>query len=287
MARPEPVAIRAATDEDILAIIAIGKATGQDEDWDEVFPNYVRYLIAHGTFLVGCRSGAVTGFGGIKLVGPASAPAAMLTDLFVDPAAHGTGTGRALLSALWRDQPRRLTFSSTHSHALPLYTSFGLDAWWPLLYLSGDPRLLDMPEGWSVREAAPAEVAALELAWTGAERTGDHEMWAARPGGASVITSLDGQPVGAGSAGGVGAEYSLSHLVVDPARGADAALAVLGTLSWFDPLGQLMRVCLPGPHPAVRPLLSAGWRMSGFDLHMATDPGLIDARTLVPSPALA
>ncbi len=123
-----------------------------------MFPNYVRYLITHGRFLVGCRGGAVIGFGGTKLVGPASSPAAMLTDLFVDPAAHGTGTGRALLSSLWRDQPRRLTFSSTHAHALPLYTSFGLDAWWPLLSLSGDPRLLAKPAGWSVREAAPASI---------------------------------------------------------------------------------------------------------------------------------
>ena len=31
-----------------------------------------------------------------------------------------------------------MTFSSLHAHALPLYTRFGVDAWWPLLYLAGD-----------------------------------------------------------------------------------------------------------------------------------------------------
>jgi hypothetical protein len=47
------------------------------------------------------------------------------------------------------------------------------------------------------------------------------------------------------------------------------------------------RVCLPGPHPAVRALLAAGWRVEEFDLFMATEPGLLDPRRAVPSPALA
>ena len=46
-------------------------------------------------------------------------------------------------------------------------------------------------------------------------------------------------------------------------------------------------VCLPGPHPAVRPLLAAGWRVAEFDLYMATEPGLLDPSRAVPSPALA
>ena len=41
------------------------------------------------------------------------------------------------------------------------------------------------------------------------------------------------------------------------------------------------------PHPAVRPLLAAGWRTEDHDLFMATDPGLLDPRRAVPSPALA
>ena len=43
-----------------------------------------------------------------------------------------------MLAALWPGtRGHRMTFSSLHAHALPLYTSFGLDAWWPLLYLRG------------------------------------------------------------------------------------------------------------------------------------------------------
>ena len=47
------------------------------------------------------------------------------------------------------------------------------------------------------------------------------------------------------------------------------------------------RVCLPAPHPAVRTLLAAGWRIEDHDLFMATDPALLDPRRSVPSPALA
>jgi hypothetical protein len=59
-------------------------------------------------------------------------------------------------------------------------------------------------------------------------------------------------------------------------------LVVLASLE-----GETARVCLPGPHPGVRPLLAAGWHVAEFDLFMATEPGLLDPRRAVPSPALA
>jgi hypothetical protein len=60
------------------------------------------------------------------------------------------------------------------------------------------------------------------------------------------------------------------------------ASAVIAVLSWLEPPGGQARVCLPAPHPATRALLAAGWRVTEFDLHMASEPGLIDPRTLVP-----
>ena len=282
--------MREASEADIDAIIAIAKATGQEEDWAVVFPNYVRHLIERGRFLVGGRHGAMTGFGATMQIGSGPQAICMLTDLFVHPAAHGIGTGRALLSALWGDEPRKMTFSSLHSNAMPLYTSFGVDAWWPLLYLGGPVSRLPRPDGWSVRVCDPREVAALELGWTGIDRTADHEMWAARPAGASVIVSRDGKPVAAGTTGGVAAEYGLNHLAMDhseAARPPDAADAVVAVLSWLRPADDRAHVCLPAPHPAVRGLLAAGWKIIEFDLYMASEPGLIDALTSVPSPALA
>jgi GNAT superfamily N-acetyltransferase len=287
--RMERFNLRAATEADLSVIAAIALATGQDEDWDQVYPAYLRHLMARGSLLVAERGGAVTGYGATLPIGSGPAAISMLADLFVQPAAHGTGCGRAILDALWPDQPRRMTFSSLHSHALPLYTGAGLDAWWPLLYLSGDTRLLGRPAGWSVQAARPERVAALELAWTGVDRTTDHQMWAARPKGTGVVCSLDGQPASAGSAGGAPAEYGIAHLAMDPATGSEdsAASAVIAALSWLDPQAGRARVCLPAPHPAVRPLLLAGWRVDEFDLYMATQPDLIDPRRAVPSPAIA
>ena len=64
----------------------------------------------------------------------------------------------------------------------------------------------------------------------------------------------------------------------------EAVTAVLASLS---PPDGRARVCLPGPHPAVRPLLAAGWHVDFLDVFMATDPGLLDPRRAVPTPAMA
>lgn len=300
MGEREKVSVRDAEEADLAAIIKIGQATGQEEDWTTVFPSYVRHLISEGRLLVGVRSArldrpgpdkpSVIGYGGTVRIGAGPAAISMLTDLFVDPAAHGTGTGRAILDALWAGQPRKMTFSSLHSNALPLYTSFGVDAWWPLLYLGGEVSRLERPRGWSVEQAEPAEVAALELAWTAIDRVADHQMWAARPGGASVIASRSGQPAAAATSGGAGAEYGINHLVVAGAAQARARLAadaVIAVLSWLRPADGLAHVCLPAPHPAVRRLLAARWKVSDVDIYMASEPGLIDPFSSVPSPALA
>jgi hypothetical protein len=110
-----------------------------------------------------------------------------------------------------------------------------------------------------------------------------------RAAAAGVIASLDGQPASAGSAGGASPDYGISHLAVDPAISddQDVADAVIAVLCWLDPPDSTARVFLPAPHPATRALLAAGWRISEFDVYMATEPDLIDPRRGVPSPALA
>jgi hypothetical protein len=212
----------------------------------------------------------------------------MLCDLFVGPEFHGRGIGQALLSALWRTGTPRMTFSSMHAHALPLYTRAGLDAWWPLLYLGGDVRNLRRPAGWDVAGAPAGEVAGLEAEWTGIDRTADHLAWAARPGGRPVVAGRRGEVLAAGTVAGEGAEYGIVHLAMPPAAGdGDALGAVIAILASLEPPDGRARVCLPAPHPATRQLLAAGWHIDFMDVFMATSPGLLDPRRAVPSPALA
>jgi GNAT superfamily N-acetyltransferase len=281
------ITARRATTSDFAAIAKVAVATGQDEEWAGADPAYLAYLLEHGTLLVAERDGSVTGFGATRLIGDGDAAVSMLCDLFVHPGTHGQGCGRALLTALWPGRPgpprpRRMTFSSLHAHALPLYTRFGLDAWWPLLYLAGEVRALRGPGGWTVSPASVSEVAAAEQNWTGVDRSADHRAWAARPHGQPVRAFRHGELMAAGTAGGHGAEYGLVHLAIAPGVPAgDAVLAVLATLNAPD--GRA-RVCLPAPHPAVRLLLAAGWRHRGSDLFMASAPGLLDPRRAVPDP---
>ncbi len=286
--RLSPVTVRPATAGDYTAITAIAEATGQDEDWDDVYPAYIGHLLEHGTLLLAERDGAVTGFGATLRIGSGPDAIAMLTDLFVHPSAHGTGTGRAILTGLWDGEARKMTFSSLHAHAVPLYTSFGVDAWWPLLYLRGDVRQLRMPAGWSVSPGSPELVSELERDWTGTDRGAEHRMWARWPAGAGIVASLDGAPAAAGTVGGAGPEYGISHLAVPSGAGDEIARdAVLAVLASLEPPGGQARASLPAPHPGTRPLLSAGWRVEEFDLYMSSHFGLIDARRMVPSPALA
>jgi hypothetical protein len=141
------------------------------------------------------------------------------------------------------------------------------------------------PVGWQVEPATPAEVAALELTWTGVDRSDDHLAWSRRPGGASLLARRGGQVMASGTAGGADDEYGLTHLALAPS--ADAADSVLAMLAALRPEDGQAVVCLPAPHPAVRPLLAAGWRVAEFDLCMATEPGLLDPSGAVPSPAPA
>jgi GNAT superfamily N-acetyltransferase len=282
------IEVREAVLADLQQIAAVALATGQDEEWGGADPSYMTHLLRYGRVVVGVADGSVVGFGATRQLGSGPGAVSMLCDLFVDPRIHGSGCGRAMLADLWPGHGRRMTFSSLHGHALPLYTSFGLDAWWPLLYLRGPVEALTAPAGWRAEAATAAEVAALELAWTGADRSDDHLAWARRPGGAGVLALRGGQVTAAGTVGGAGDGYGVTHLALAPAAdGADSTGAVLAVLTSLEPASGQARVCLPGPHPAVRALLAAGWRVEEFDLFMTNDPGLLDPRRAVPSPALA
>lgn len=289
--------MRGAVPADLPLIAAVALATGQDEEWGGADPAYMNHLLAHGRVVVAVSGDSVVGFGATRQLGSGPGAVSLLCDLFVSPRVHGSGCGRAMLTRLWPGDGPRMTFSSLHSHALPLYTAFGLDAWWPLLYLRGRQSAVAPPAGWRAEAAEPSAVAALELAWTGIDRSADHAAWARRPGGAAVLARREDQVLAAAATGGAGDGYGLTHLALaQGVSSADAAAAVLTVLACLERRdgrhastahASTALVCLPAPHPAVRMLLAAGWRIDEYDLFMATDPALLDPRRSVPSPALA
>jgi hypothetical protein len=180
-----------------------------------------------------------------------------------------------------------MTFSSLHANAVPLYTSFGVDAWWPLLYLRGPVATLPITSEWAVESVPPTTAARYEAGWTGADRQADLEFWAARPGGEAVLVRRDDEVIAAGAVINTGQGRGIAHLAISTAADdGSAAGIVLQTLARLAGQEPSARVCLPAPHPAVRALLAAGWRFDEFDLFMASEPGLRDPRRSVPSAAL-
>ncbi len=248
------VNVRAAGEADLAAIAAVSIATGQHDDWGGANPAYVRHLLGHGRVVVTELGGEVVGFGAVQQIGSGPDAVSMLCDLFVEPAAHGRGCGRAMLADLWSDATRKMTFSSLHSHAAPLYTSFGLDAWWPLLYLRGDPGRLPVINEWTVESVSAVLVAKYERDWTGVARAAEHQAWAARPGGESIVVSRADEVIAAGSVITSGPDRGIVHLALSPVSvDSEAAGAVLLTLARLSgPAAQAAHVCLPAPHPAVR-----------------------------------
>lgn len=236
---------------------------------------YTAHVRECGTLLVAQVDDRVVGYGATVGIGAAS----LLADLFVDPAQHGAGVGGTLLNALWPlgpSAPARFTFASQDPRAMSLYLRAGLTPWWPLLYLQG--RSTARPEArLHAARVRPAEAARAEERLTGVDRTADLAFLSGNATAGGLVITRHGQPIAAGAF----TPGNLAHLACpDPSDAAEAVIA--GLLAVGDGAAS---VCLPGPHPAVFPLLAAGFRIVDFDVHMATRPDLL-AVTGVYSPSL-
>ncbi len=274
---------RLATPEDVPVIRAILAAHGNDAPPRErlgpdIVGPYVLHLLAHHRAMVSELPGSgVVAFDAVADVGIAW----HLADLFVCPAHLGQGLGRQLLAALYGVRQPRTTFASDDPRALPIYIRAGMAARWVALYLEGGPeaarRASADPRARAVEvvDGDPAEQAALELAWTGADRSRDHELWVGWPGSDPFIVRDDAGPVavGYGRDRQTGpAVRAVDRLVVRP--GADPVGPVLAAVGRCIAAGDVLDLTVPGPNPAMRPLLEAGFSIDDRDVYCAgpTDP---------------
>jgi len=255
--------IRPASFDDLAGIRRVSLAAGQPLEDSGASPNYVAVLLATGTVEVLILESELVGWGAVK----PTASGSLLTDLFVDPSAHGRGVGSALLAHLWhRQSAPRYTFSSQHPHALPVYARAGLAPLWPLLYLSGDPARLDPSAATTLLAPSVSRVsgdvaAQAEESFTGFSRAADYDYWSQADGASSIVIRLEGRTLAAGvvQPGGV------SHLAVNDGPADVALIAALQATG-----SAHASVCLPGPHPALTRLLNAGFRVDDYDIHMST-----------------
>ena len=266
--------IREARGEDRGEIERIAGADGQPPEDSARDPRYFAHLTSHGSLLVAEADGQLAGFAATRRVGSLT----LLCDLFVDPARQGRGVGRRLLDRAFAETTDRVTFSSQDPRALPLYARYGLAPRWPLLYLAGQPARLSQANRARARRAAPQDAAKAERLLAGNDRAADYGYWTAAAGGSGLVVSERHDVIAAGAI----ADARVPHLVV--ADGADPVAALLAALSMVR--AATVRLCLPGPHPALGVALRAGFLIEDLDHYMSTSDGLVRFSDVL-SPALA
>ncbi len=309
------VAVRPATADDISEIVRISAANHEwIADDDRVGSRYAEHLLGHCRLLVAERLDAVVGFAGsidlerrgrrpgAAVAGPSGEPGArpsnpsfaFVTDLYVDPALHGRGIGRAMLEALLEGTGDRATFSSSDPRAMPLYVRAGMGAWWPLLYLAGRPDALPTT-GLTSQPVTVEEASAIELELTGLDRSTAWSCWGRRPG-AGPFAIRDGErPLAVGAVAretGDPARWSpvvtrpmrLQRLVIGP--DADPVEVTVAALAHGVAVDPILGLAIPGSHPALGRLFAAGYRTDGADTHLASRPDLLDPVRVLPDPSL-
>jgi hypothetical protein len=157
---------------------------------------------------------------------------------------------------------------------------------WPCLYLQGPAAAIpDAGRELIVESADAARLAALELEWTGVDRSVDHEFWARQADAESFVVLHGDDPVAVGYARArqKGPARALDRLVIRPDREPLAAICVALRRA---ARGGLVLASVPGPNAAVRPLLEAGFRIEDRDTFMASRPDLVDPDRLLPNPGM-
>jgi GNAT superfamily N-acetyltransferase len=270
------IGVRPACPDDGAAMLAIWAANGDEipAGGADTLTPYRDHLLRTGRVLVACdRDGRVLGFGAVV----ERADVTHLADLFVLPDHLGHGIGQRLLAALFGEARQRTTFASADPRALPLYARVGMSPLWPNLYLDVDvSRLPAPPPSLTCAPVGPDRTAELEQRWLGAADRDDHRFWAALPEARPFVVSRDDEPVAAVHARvrRTGRDRWINRLVAAP--DADP-VTVLVAAYHHAAEGGRVGSCLPGPSPALRPLLEAGARITDRDTFMASDPALFDA----------
>ncbi len=137
---------------------------------EDVFSTMHRHLLATGLCVVAEDEGEVVGFGTSWTRGDDW----FLACLFVRARAQGMGLGPQLLDGVWGDaRNRRTVTDAIQPVSNVVYGRRGLLPATPLLTFSGVPRVSGTPRA----EEAPADVAAIDAACYGFDRSVDHRYW--------------------------------------------------------------------------------------------------------------
>ena len=244
-------------------------------------------------------AGQLIGFGGSVTWGKQGEGETLtyLADLFIAPEAQSLGVGQAILRALPLHEGGRCVHASVDPRAAALYIRTGMLPLWPNLWLVADPergaaRLATLPgaEVELVEAAADdPDLAAWDQRCFGFARPRDL-AW--------LVASREAQPLWFRRAGAtIGYGFVQRHCpeslwrpgawTVGPIGAAtpeDARDCVCAATRWVVAQDGAARIGVPGPHPALAPLVEAGCRLIYNEMFLAS-PGapLPDMTRYLPS----
>jgi GNAT superfamily N-acetyltransferase len=276
--------IRPATLDDIPEIRSILAEHGNDGPHPvvDIVGPYVRHLVETAHSMVVDEGGRLAAFGATVETGRGGRH---LSDLFVRTDRLGQGIGQPLLERLFGDAWPRTTFASDDPRALPLYIRAGMAPLWVALYMTGPATNLPDAGGLTVETADVGRLATLEREWTGIDRSIDHAFWATQAEADAFVVLDDGDVIagGYGRARQKGSARALDRFVIRAGREPLGPIYAALRRAARD---GLVTACIPGPNPAVRPMLEAGFRIDDRDTHMASGPDLVDPARLLPNPGM-
>jgi hypothetical protein len=161
-----------------------------------------------------------------------------------------------------------MTFSSSDPRAMALYVSFGMQPSWSAYEMEGEPDRLGGAPLASVRAGAEALDRLLPL-----------DAGYLREHGSPLTVLASGREIGRAVvdlASPYVHQSDHAEVVFSSGRSTDvASQLVIAAAIWAGARGSSkVTLAIPGPHPALRPFIDAGFRITGTDTFMAT-PGLI------------
>jgi ribosomal protein S18 acetylase RimI-like enzyme len=196
---------------------------------------------------------------------------AYLADLFVHSVYRSAGLGRRLLDAVLATDGRLCcTVASNDPRALPLYIRSGMRPYWPHVHLRAQ---VDQLGAEPTLDVVTVEAAADDSDWvrwdreiSGRPRPQDHKYWIERRRGVPLWFRRAGRTIGYGMAqcSSDDSVWYPDMLTLGPIGTLErehAVDCVLSAAHWARARAHMLRIVLTGPHPALAPLLTTGFRI--------------------------
>ena len=294
--------VRAAVEADLAGINTIwyeDEIAGEEPPKAAPAPLGVyAYLLSNGAMRVASASdGALTGFGATISWPMARGSLTYLSDLFVARESQSRGVGQALMSDLMAGVGPRCVMASRDLRATALYIRAGMKPLWPNYWLNADTsalasRLAELPGAdFTVTSVALDDPDLLQ--WDrdccGFERAGDLR-WMAQARDAEARWFMNGSERVGYAVVQRRCDESLwrpDAWTIGPVgvRAPEQAAACVGAIiRHVAPECAALRLAVPGSHPALVSLISAGFTIVYIETFLASDGGEpFDARRYLTS----